>query len=88
MANVTSAYDRKMYISHVQKVQEVTGKRIIIVTCGGDGMIPITLRQFDDSGIDVNQISFMPLPYGSGNDLARILNWGGDSDEEYLASLA
>ena len=88
LANVTSSADRKMYLEHAKKLNQFSqGRRIIVATCGGDGMLPITLRQFNDNGIDVNKFCFLALPYGSGCDLARTLKWGGDASEDYLKSL-
>eukprot|EP00052_Salpingoeca_macrocollata_P015685 m.125202 g.125202 ORF g.125202 m.125202 type:complete len:1071 (-) comp19772_c0_seq1:251-3463(-) len=49
--------------------------------CGGDGTIGWILQEADKLGISKCQLGLLPL--GTGNDLARVLGWGGAfSDNE------
>jgi len=53
---------------------------------GGDGGLMMTLLALQDY-CEVDKLIFCVLPFGSGNDLAQVLNWGKDSDERYLAKM-
>lgn len=51
--------------------------RIILCIAGGDGSLIGTLKAAKDHGVDIDQLPAVALPYGTGNDLARVTNWGG-----------
>lgn len=44
---------------------------------GGDGSLMILVNRAKEAGCDINKLVTCVLPYGTGNDLARSLNWGG-----------
>ena len=46
-------------------------KRITIVICGGDGTISLLLEDLRRTEIEINNLDFVMLPYGTGNDLAQ-----------------
>ena len=51
-------------------------ERIIYANCGGDGSLMRTLKDFHERGLDVNQIQYVTLPFGTANDLPRAFGWG------------
>lgn len=57
--------------------RQVTSYRLVV--CGGDGTIGWTLSCLDSVGQDAacHSPPIALLPLGTGNDLARVLNWGG-----------
>lgn len=55
-------------------------ENLTILTIGGDGTASWILSSLDELGIP-NRIPVAVLPLGTGNDLARTLNWGGYTDE-------
>jgi diacylglycerol kinase family enzyme len=47
---------------------------------GGDGSIGSMLDKFSKVEVirqHLDKLIFVPLPYGTGNDLSRALGWGG-----------
>ncbi|KAI9286573.1 hypothetical protein BC943DRAFT_320959 [Umbelopsis sp. AD052] len=53
--------------------------QIHICCAGGDGSLTGLLPKIEDRGMDVNNILFSLLPFGTGNDLARFLGtWSID----------
>ena len=61
----------------LERVKE--SSEIIVVVMGGDGSLSCFLDDiFQDEVIvrEVENLTFVPLPYGTGNDLSRTLGWG------------
>lgn len=48
-----------------------------MVMAGGDGSLMTLLNMAKEAGCDTANLVCCVLPYGTGNDLARTLNWGG-----------
>ncbi|XP_064615103.1 LOW QUALITY PROTEIN: diacylglycerol kinase delta-like [Liolophura sinensis] len=52
-----------------------------ILVCGGDGSIGWVLSEIDKLDLH-KQCQVGVLPFGTGNDLARVLGWGGAIDDD------
>jgi diacylglycerol kinase family enzyme len=49
-----------------------------MVMAGGDGSLMTLVMMAKEAGCDIATLVCCVLPYGTGNDLARVLNWGGN----------
>ena len=63
----------------LREYAHVRGLRILV--CGGDGTVGWILQELLDKHEDPSTLDYIPsvavLPLGTGNDLARVLRWGG-----------
>lgn len=68
-------------------VIEDRNMRIIMVTAGGDGSIIGIVTKAKEYGVDIENLLCCPLPYGTGNDLSRVLNWTGRPNGAIYATM-
>lgn len=48
-----------------------------MIMAGGDGSLMGLVGRAKEAGCDIDRLVAGVLPFGTGNDLARVLNWGG-----------
>lgn len=60
--------------------------RLKILVCGGDGTIGWILSAMDDLALE-RPPAIAILPLGTGNDLARVLGWGGGYTAQDISQL-
>lgn len=48
---------------------------------GGDGSLMQLVMMAKDASCNISTLVCCVLPYGTGNDLARSLNWGGSEGD-------
>jgi len=44
-------------------------ERVVLVNSGGDGSLMRMIKDFYEDGIDINEIFYVTLPFGTANDL-------------------
>ena len=68
----TKAYRtiKKTYEQFIDKAE------IIIVLMGGDGGLMRAMHDLKPLVNNIAELTFVPLPFGSGNDMAQTLKWG------------
>ena len=47
---------------------------------GGDGALTNSLRALKKENINIEKIQFVILPFGSGNDAAKVFGWGSTAE--------
>jgi Diacylglycerol kinase catalytic domain len=57
---------------------------IRLVMAGGDGSLMRLVLRANKQGCDIKNLACCVIPYGTGNDLARSLNWGGAEEESEI----
>ncbi|XP_066523267.1 diacylglycerol kinase zeta isoform X2 [Hoplias malabaricus] len=68
----------------LEMYRKVPNLRILV--CGGDGTVGWILSVLDELKLDP-QPAVAVLPLGTGNDLARTLNWGGGYTDEPVSKI-
>lgn len=58
-----------------------------MVTAGGDGSLIGIVMKAKSAGVDVDSLLCCPLPYGTGNDLSRVVKWGPSPSGLIFSSL-
>jgi diacylglycerol kinase (ATP) len=61
--------------------------RVRILVCGGDGTVAWILQTMESLSGDTPKPPVGILPLGTGNDLARVLGWGGGFNNDLISEL-
>ena len=77
--------ERNQAFQLINKTYEkfVDEAEICIVLMTGDGGLMRSMEQLKPL-VDIARLTFVPLPFGSGNDLAQTLKWGATAAEYHL----
>ena len=75
------------YVDRIRDAQKLPDVKIVCVMMGGDGGLTHSVKMLSRK-TDISKISFVTLPFGSGNDTARCFGWGDMPWDEHLESLA
>ena len=71
-------------ISSLEACKNIENLRILAI--GGDGTVSWILSVFDEMCL-AQQPPIAILPFGTGNDLARTLKWGGSYSDERTVTI-
>ena len=84
--NVTHDRDKAKAYRIIQKTYEkfIHEAEICIVLMGGDGGLMRSMQDLKPLVANIALLTFIPLPFGSGNDMAQTLKWGATSKESHL----
>ncbi len=72
----------------MKAIQErnISSDKIVLVSAGGDGTLIGVLMHAKSMGVHVGDVACVTLPYGTGNDTARVTGWGGTPSGEIYSS--
>ena len=88
ICNLLETEEVKSVFAEMKEIQEKNRQsdKIILVSAGGDGTLIGVLMNAKSQGVIVSEVVCVTLPYGTGNDTARVLGWGGTPNSEIYSS--
>ena len=69
-------------VKSTQVKEGTTPVRIIVA--GGDGTVMWAISEAQAHGVNIDKVAFGVVPYGTGNDFARSLGWGGTNPSKAI----
>ena len=76
LADLIQESHKRKLLREMRQIQARGNRRVVMVVAGGDGSWGYMLEDAVKEGVNVNEIQFCILPFGTGNDTSQILGWG------------
>jgi diacylglycerol kinase (ATP) len=62
----------------------IKGVTVRAIVCGGDGTVMWVVDEMIANHIDIANCPIGTVPFGTGNDFARVTGWGGGTEGKVL----
>lgn len=89
--HIIDVFEKQQKLKAFKNIKNLIGndslKRIIVCVCGGDGSLIYMAQEVRQYGIHLDQVLLCFLPFGTGNDLGRVLGWGVTPKKLWFSSL-
>ncbi|KRX09840.1 ATP-NAD kinase-like domain [Pseudocohnilembus persalinus] len=84
--NLFLADQREKGFLKLKEEIEAKQKKCRAVVCGGDGTVMWVVEEMIKYKLDVEHCPIGIVPFGTGNDFARVLGWGGSAPGQVIGS--
>jgi len=76
--DVTDKEEMKAFVKDAKNMTDFYNEfsKIVVAIAGGDGTFMNVVQDMLNFKINIKNTNFVPLPFGTSNDISRILKWG------------
>ncbi len=77
---IISLLDKETKLAGMVELKKASDENIYrcrVIVGGGDGTVMWVVEEMEKVGINFAKVSVGVIPFGTGNDFARVLGWGG-----------
>ena len=78
--------DRDAGVELVRRLSVDAKRQVKVIACGGDGTVMWVASILIAAGCNMVNVAIGVMPFGTGNDLARVLGYGGTAPSPLLGN--